>query len=159
MVGIFTAAALALSFLESLLPPVPGMPPGAKLGLSNIVTMLAARELGLFYALFIAVMKAGFAFLTRGATAFFMSLVGGLFSAFAAYLLLHSGKQPFGTLGIGICSALMHNLGQLLVALVLLGKAILYYLPFLMLFSVITGSVTGIVLQRLPHFSDRNLSQ
>ena len=44
--GILAAVALVLSLLESLLPPIPGMPPGAKLGLSNIVSMYAVGNLG-----------------------------------------------------------------------------------------------------------------
>ena len=45
--GMLAALALAFSFLEGLLPPLPMMPPGAKLGLSNIVTMYAAGSAGL----------------------------------------------------------------------------------------------------------------
>lgn len=150
LVGLLTAAALVLSLVESLAPPIPGMPPGGKLGLSNLATMLAAREIGLFPSLAIAAVKAGFTFLTRGSTAFLLSLCGGLLSAATGYLLLRLPKQPFGPIGLGICCALMHNAGQLLAALLLMGPAMLYYLPFLALFSVFSGSVTGILFHRIP---------
>ena len=52
--GLLAALALALAFLEGLLPPLPAMPPGAKLGLSNIVTMYAAGSQGLPSAIFLA---------------------------------------------------------------------------------------------------------
>ena len=49
--GILAALAVVLSLLENLLPPVPGMPPGAKLGLSNIVSMYAAGCVGFLPAM------------------------------------------------------------------------------------------------------------
>ena len=46
LLGMLSAVAVALSWLEGMLAPLPGMPPGAKLGLSNVATMLAATTLG-----------------------------------------------------------------------------------------------------------------
>ena len=78
LIGLLGALALVLGILENLLPPLPGMPPGAKAGLSNLVTMFAAGAIGLPAALFIAAIKGLFAFLTRGVSAGLMSLCGGL---------------------------------------------------------------------------------
>lgn len=80
LIGLLGALALVLGILENLLPPLPGMPPGAKAGLSNLVTMFAAGAIGLPAALFIAAIKGLFAFLTRGVSAGLMSLCGGLLS-------------------------------------------------------------------------------
>ena len=55
--GLLAALAIALSFLEGLLPPLPMMPPGAKLGLSNLATMYAAGSLGLPSGLVLAVFQ------------------------------------------------------------------------------------------------------
>ena len=146
--GIMGALAIVLGYLESLIPPVPFMPPGAKLGISNIVVMFAAKKFGLAYALVIALIKAGFAGITRGFVAFCMSLAGGILSAVVTYLIINSEKKPFGCIGLGILSAAAHNVGQLIVALVLLGnKAVFAYAPYLFLFSLITGALTGTVLK------------
>ena len=75
--GLLAALALTLSLLEGMLPPLPGMPPGAKLGLSNVVMMYAAGTLGLPFAMALAVIKGGFALLTRGVTAGAMRFSGG----------------------------------------------------------------------------------
>ena len=83
--GLLGALALVLTLLEGMLPPIPGLPPGARPGLSNIVTMFAAGSLGLPYALAIALIKGVFAFLTRGVTAGLMSLSGGLISTLAMW--------------------------------------------------------------------------
>ena len=143
--GLLAALALTLSLLEGMLPPLPGMPPGAKLGLSNVVMMYAAGTLGLPFAMALAVIKGGFALLTRGVTAGAMSLSGGILSTLCAWVLL---KRTRASLSLtGVCGALAHNSGQLLTAFALMGQAVASYAPVLMAASVITGLLTGAVLR------------
>lgn len=147
LTGIMCALAVALGFLESLLPPMPWLPPGAKPGFSNIITMFAAGNLGLPSALIIAVAKGCFAFVTRGFTAGIMSLSGGILSAVAMYLMLRLASGKLGLIGISVISALFHNLGQLAAAVFITGTAsIAYYAPALALFGIASGAVTGVVL-------------
>lgn len=143
--GILAALALSLSFLEGLLPPLPMMPPGAKLGLSNIAAMYAAGSLGLSSAVFLTVLKGGFAFFTRGAAAGIMSLSGGLLSTFCSWLLLKHSKASLAA--VGVCGALCHNAAQLCAAAVLTSSAVVFYIPFLLLFGLLTGVLTGVLLK------------
>ena len=143
--GLLAALALALSFLEGLLPPLPMMPPGAKLGLSNVVTMYAAGSVGLPCALFLAVLKGGFAFLGRGVTAGLMSLAGGVLSTLVTWALLR--RTEASLMVVGVAGALTHNAAQLAVAWVLTGQAVSFYIPALMVFGVLTGLLTGTVLK------------
>ena len=146
LVGVLGAQALALSWLESLLPAFPFLPPGFKPGLSNIVVMFAVSQLNLPAALFLVLIKAGFALVTRGATAALTSLFGGLFSMGMMALLLRPRRKVFGLVGVGVCSALMHNLGQLLAAMLLTGTgSLVSYAPALLVFGALTGTVTGCV--------------
>lgn len=132
LLGVLGAEALVLSYFENLIPAVPGLPPGAKPGFSNIITMFAVSKTGLASALYITLLKALFALLTRGVTAFFMSLTGGILSTLMMALLVKSKKQIFGCTGIGILCAEAHNCGQLIVCLILTGtKAVLGYAPIL----------------------------
>ena len=148
LLGILGAQALVLSFFEMLLPALPFLPPGVKPGFSNIITMFCASTMGFSGAIIITVLKSGFAFLTRGATAFFMSFSGGFLSTVVMCLLLRAKKQPFGLMGIAVISAIFHNLGQLIVSLIISGTpAMLYYVPVLLIFAVLTGMVTGAVLK------------
>lgn len=145
--GILGAVALVLNYLEGLLPMSAFMPPGAKAGLSNIATMLAASTLGLCPALAIALIKALFAMITRGSTAFFMSLCGGVLSTATMYVLFKLSRRT-GYLVIGVISALMHNLGQLAVAAILVGNgAVLGYAPVLLISGIVTGALTGSILR------------
>lgn len=143
--ALLAALALALSFLEGLLPPLPMMPPGAKLGLSNLATMYAAGSLGLPSALFLAVFKGLFSLMTRGAVAGAMSLAGGVFSTFVMWLLLKKANASLGA--VGVCGALAHNAAQLCAAYFLTSTSVLFYVPFLLVFGVLTGLLTGLVLK------------
>ncbi len=144
--AILCAQALALSFIESLIPPLPFMPPGAKPGFSNIITMFAAGSMGLAPALMITVIKSGFVFITRGFTGAVMSFSGGAFSVIAMYLLLKFARNKLGLAGISVICALCHNAGQLLAASFITGTAqIIYYAPALLVFGILTGTVTGVV--------------
>jgi len=148
LLGILGAQALAVSFLEGLLPALPGLPPGAKPGFSNIVTMFTAYSMGFWQAILITLIKAAFAGLTRGPSAFLMSLSGGLLSTVVMYLLIRQKRQRFGLVGISVASAVAHNMGQLLAAMVLTGTgAIIGYLPLLTVFALGTGIITGVILK------------
>jgi len=147
LLGILGAQALALSFLENLLPPMPFLMPGAKPGFSNIVTMFTAGTMGLGAALYITVIKALFALWRGGVTAMLMSLAGGILSTLVMWLLFRLKNKPFGYIGVGILSALAHNTGQLLVSMALLNAGVLGYIPVLIIFSLVTGALTGTVLK------------
>lgn len=144
--AVFSAIAVAVSAVESLVPLGAFMPPGAKLGMSNVVTMFASSCLGIPCALAIAVVKSLFVLATRGVTAFFMSLAGGLLSTLVCGLLIKSKKIFFGRIGIGIIGALLHNSAQISVCSLYMGSAVFAYLPFLCLASLVTGSASGLLL-------------
>ena len=145
--GVLSAVALTLSYLEGLIPTVAFMPPGAKMGFSNIATMFAASSMGIVSALAITFIKALFAGITRGVTAFFMSLCGGILSTVTMYLLFKLSKKT-GYMAIGIICALLHNFGQLIVAIITAGNlSVLGYAPVLLISGTVTGAVTGTVLR------------
>ena len=148
LLGILSAQALALSFLENLLPAMPFLPPGVKLGLSNIVTMFTAGAMGFGSAFAVTLIKSLFVLLTRGVTAFFMSLGGGLLSTAAMCLIIRFAKNRFGYIGVAVVSAICHNLGQLAVSIIVTKTtAFVYYTPVLLLSGIVMGVITGAVLK------------
>ena len=148
LLGVFGALALTLSFLENtLLPDLPLLPPGAKLGLSNIVTVLCGGLFGAPAAFAITALKSLFALVTRGATAGLMSLAGGLLSTVVLWALLKSIGKTVSYLGVGVLCAAAHNLGQLLMSVLLTGSPALFaYGKYLLLFALLTGTLTGLML-------------
>ena len=139
--AILAALALSLSALESVFTPI--LPPGAKAGISNVVTMYAAASLGLPSALLIVLVKAVFALATRGAIAFLMSLFGGVASAIVLYLLFRFATGRLGVIGTSVVGAAVHNTAQGLFALLIFGRAMLGYLPILIFLSLPSGVLTG----------------
>lgn len=153
LTALLTASALVLSLVEDALPAAPFMPPGTKPGLSNVAVMFAASSLGAAETLLIVVAKAVFALITRGFTAFLMSLSGGLLSA-VCMLIIFKKVKDFGYIGTGVASALCHNAGQLAVSFVLIkSPAVFGYAPVLIFASVGTGILTGAILRAaMPYF-------
>ena len=142
--ALVSAVALVLSYIEMSLPDLPFVLPGMKLGLSNIATMFALSALSLPSALVVCLVKAVFALLMRGLTAFLMSLCGGVLSTLAMYALIRFKK--IGFVGVGIGGAFSHNLGQILVAFALTDSGVFAYFSVLCIASIVTGTLTAIVL-------------
>lgn len=161
--GITAALAIALSFFESLLPPMPFLPPGAKPGFANIAVMFAILALSWTDGVFVMLVKSGFVFLTRGAAAFFMSISGGVLSITVTVLMIFLMKKlgkSFSYIGISVFGAVFHNIGQLIAAGLYTGSAaVVGYLPMLLIFGVCAGAVTGVILRvvmpRLMKLTDK----
>lgn len=154
LTALLTASALVLSLVEDALPAAPFMPPGTKLGLSNVAVMFAASSLGIPETLLIVIAKAVFALITRGFTAFLMSFCGGLLSAVCMLVIFRKVKD-LSFLVTGVASALCHNAGQLAVSFMLIKSATVFgYAPVLILAAAGTGILTGAILKvAMPYFS------
>lgn len=152
--ALLFALSLALAWLEHTLPAVPTLPPGVKLGLSNIVTMYCLFFIDRRAAFAVAVLKSGFVFLIRGVTSGILSLSGGILSALVMTALLALRRRRLSYAVISVAGAIAHNFGQILMAAALLGSlAVLTYLPVLILSGILMGNVTGILLRvTLPAF-------
>ena len=159
LMGLLFALAMALSFLESLLPALPMLPPGIRLGLSNIVTMYALFVLGPVSGYTIAVLKALFVLLTRGAVAAAMSAAGGVFSVTIMLLLslLPGIKEQY--LLLSVFGGAAHNIGQLVMArFIINNQYVWYYFPVLLAAGLLMGAITGMALRVvLPYLNRLNL--
>lgn len=148
LIGMLFALAIALGIAESMITPLLGLPMGVKPGLANVVVMFALFFMSRRQALLLAVLKGGFSFLARGATAGILSLTGGLVSLGIMMLLMLLPKRP-SILILSIAGALGHNLGQFLMVRLLLGPSFLYYAPVLLVSGVVMGCITAVLLRVL----------
>ncbi len=146
--GLFVALALICSYVEALIPIPIGIP-GVKLGLANLVTVLALYRMGTREALCISVLRIVLSgFLFGNAFSILYSLAGGLVS-FAAMWICRRTKH-LHVISVSITGGLAHNAAQLLVAALLVSSfQILYYIPVLLIAGVLTGLVIGILSQEL----------
>lgn len=142
--GMLIALAFILSYIESIIPiPVPV--PGIKLGLANLVVITALYTMGpkqAFVLSMIRIVLVGFTFGSLSTMIF--SFAGAMLS----WLLMVSAKRwkGFSMTGVSIIGGVGHNIGQILVAIWMIGSSILvYYLPFLIISGLATGAAIGIV--------------
>ena len=162
--AMLAALAFVLSFLESLIPFQPGLP-GIKLGLANLVVVFALFRMDTRAALFInavRILLAGFLF--SGPFGMLYSAAGAAASLASMSLLLRinrkrkqAGKSDlFSILGVSMTGGVFHNLGQLVIAILLLSSLnLVYYFPVMILSGIITGLINGMIahllIQALPN--------
>ena len=142
--ALLTALALALSWLESLVP-VSAAAPGVKLGLTNLVVIFALYRMGLRAAAAVSLARVGLVSMTFGnAYSFAYSLAGAALSLAVMALLRRTGR--FSILGVSVAGGVSHNIAQILVAMAALGTGRLaWYLPALLVSGVAAGVAIGAV--------------
>ena len=142
--GLSVALALILSYVESLLPPLMAVP-GVKVGLPNIVILFLLYRCGWKEAAAVSGLRLLLtAALFTGFAAFFYGLSGAVLSLAGAALLKRSGR--FSPLGVSAAGGVLHNLGQIaLAALVLDSGYIFAYLPVLLLSGTAAGALVGLL--------------
>ena len=146
--GVFTALALIFSYVETLIPFNLGIP-GVKLGLANLIIVVALYKMRLSEAYLLSVVRvllAGFIF--GNYFSIIYSLAGGLLSLTVMALLKKWGG--FSLQGISIAGGVFHNIGQLIVAAVVVETfSVTYYFPVLLIAGLLTGLVIGIVAEMM----------
>ena len=139
--GMLVAVAFIFSYIEHLIP-LP-LPTGVKLGAANIVILCALYFLGWKEALAVSMVRivlSGFAF---GISTVPYSLAGGLLSMLVMVLLKRA--KGFGITGVSVAGSVCHNIGQTVVAMLLLGSRTVYYFPLLLFSGIIAGILIGLV--------------
>ncbi len=141
--GLLTAVALVLGYFEHLLP-ITGIP-GVKLGLANTVLLYALYLLDIPSAILLMILKVGLSgLLFGGIAAMLYSFAGGVFSLLV--MVLARRAKGVSVVGVSVLGAAAHNIAQLAVAcFVVETRAVLAYLPVLLLAAAVTGVLTGLI--------------
>lgn len=142
--GMFISVALVMSYIEAIIPikpPVPGM----KLGLANIVIIWVMYSMGMRPAVIISILRVLLSgFLFGSIYSMMFGLAGAALSITVMYFVRKIKK--FTMVGVSIAGGVSHNIGQIIVAVFVLGNSrISYYLPFLMVSGVVAGIAVGII--------------
>ena len=129
--AITVTLAMALSFLESQIPPLVAIP-GVKLGLANVAVIFALYRFGAREAAAVSALRVFLVGLLFGSFVSTLYSIAGAILSFVVMLLLRRFKI-FSEVGVSVAGGVCHNIGQIAVACVLLEtNVILYYLPFLL---------------------------
>ena len=146
--GVFTALALIFSYVETLIPISFGIP-GVKLGLANLIIVIALFKLKLKETYLLSVVRillSGFLF--GNYFTIIYSLAGALLSLSVMALLKRAGG--FSIIGISIAGGVFHNIGQLFVAMAVVEMfQAAYYVPVLLVAGLLTGCLIGILAQEM----------
>ena len=150
--AMFTALAVIFSYVEFLVPlPVPV--PGIKLGLANLVIIIAVYRMGFKYAFTINCVRiicSGLLF--SGVFGMIYSFAGGIFSLIVMYALYRMGC--FSIVGVSMAGGVMHNLGQLVTACLIVSTFSLMSYFAVLLFS---GLISGILIVILAYHIEKRL--
>ncbi len=142
--AMLSCLAIVFGYIEHLFPlPIPIY--GIKVGISNTVILSTLYILGAPMAFIIVLIKSLCqSLLFSGISSFFYSFSGGVLSLIIMYILKKTKK--FSPLGISIAGGVFHNIGQLTIAAVILKSInVFYYLPVLIFFGILSGTIIGII--------------
>ena len=144
LLGICSALAMVLSYLESLIP-LSFAVPGIKLGLANIAIVFVLYKLGAKEAVIVSLVRIVWvAILFGNALTLAYSAAGAVLSLTAMILLKRT--ERFSTVGVSVIGGILHNTGQILVAMLVMETAqIVYYLPVLCISGIAAGVAVGLV--------------
>lgn len=142
--GMMTALSLILSYVEMLIPIHFGIP-GIKLGLANLVSVIVLYRYSFRAAFLISISRIVLSgFLFGNMFAIIYSLSGGILSLLGMYVL--KKKKIFSIIGVSISGGIVHNLGQLVVAMLAVESyKVGFYFPVLVIFGGMTGALIGVI--------------
>ncbi|MBQ9071263.1 MAG: Gx transporter family protein [Clostridia bacterium] len=145
LLGLSVALAMILSYVEFLLPPIISAVPGIKLGLPNVIILYVFFKSGEVDAALVSAVRLFLSALLFGSfLTFLYSFAGALFS-FLVMLALKKSKL-FSTVGVSIGGGVFHNLGQIIMAIIVLGtREIGYYMIILTFTGTLSGFLIGIL--------------
>lgn len=152
LLSLLASLAIVVYVIEGQIPPLIPIP-GVKLGLSNMISLAALLIFGPMECLSVLVIRIILGSLLTGSlSSLFFSLAGGLLSNIGMIILYVLFKKHISTWVISIVGSILHNIGQLFVAaLVIQNFKIYYYLPILLVSSLVTGFFVGLG----AHFIDK----
>ncbi|MBP2057750.1 heptaprenyl diphosphate synthase [Lactobacillus colini] len=143
--GILCAQGIILGIVEQSFPPIFAFAPGAKIGLTNIVTMIALLTLPFNDCIILTFLRVTLSALISGTlSTFIYAFLGAFLSLFAMKLFMIFYPRFMSIIGISIVGGIIHNLGQLIIAsIVAQSWYIMLYLPVLAVMGIISGFMVG----------------
>lgn len=140
------ALSVVLNIIESFIPLFNGSIPGLKLGLANIIILIILYMFSFKDALYVSLLRIVLVGILRTglfSMTFFFSLGGALLSLCSMFL---AKKTKLSIIGVSVVGSIFHSIGQVLIAIIVIKNTyIIYYVSWLLLFSIPTGILVGVV--------------
>lgn len=152
--SMLLALSVVLNIFESMIPVLGNIIPGSKLGLANVVVLFVIVIYGFKDAISLSLMRVILVGILRTGLfniVFFFSLSGAIMSVIAMYLAHRFTKLSI--VGVSIIGSIFHSIGQIIIAVIGLNTPnLIFYLPYLLLLSVPTGIVIGMISKKVIFF-------
>lgn len=152
--SMLLSISIILNILESLIPIFNF--PGIRIGLANTITLIVLYTYGSKDAIYISILRVLLVGILRTglfSIAFYFSLFGSIFSIISMIIFK---KTKLSIIGVSIVGSIMHNVGQITAALFLINTNLIYYMPILLITSIITGTIIGFISKELLNFTQNS---
>jgi heptaprenyl diphosphate synthase len=149
--SMLLALSVVLNIIENIIPILGGIIPGAKIGIANIVILFILYSYSFKDAIYISILRVflvGILLTGIFSPTFFFSIAGALLSIILMYIAKRYTKLSI--IGVSIIGSIAHSIGQILIAIIILGTtSIIYYLPWLLLFAIPSGIIVGLIAKNM----------
>lgn len=152
--AMLLSISIILNILESFIPIFNF--PGLRIGLANIITLLVLYTYGFKDAIYIALLRVLLVGILRTglfSITFYFSLFGTILSLITMWIIK---KTKLSIIGVSIVGAIMHNVGQIIASFIFINTNMIYYLPLLIITSIITGTIIGLISKQLLNFTQNS---
>ena len=152
--SMLLSISIILNILESFIPIFNF--PGIRIGLANTITLIVLYTYGSKDAIYISILRVLLVGILRTglfSIAFYFSLFGSIFSVISMIIFK---KTKLSIIGVSIVGSIMHNVGQIIAALFLINTNLIYYMPILLITSIITGTIIGFISKELLNFTQNS---
>ncbi len=145
-ISLLVAQGVVIGLLENMIPFPFAFAPGAKLGLANLITIIALFTMNKKESFLLVILRLLLTTLLGGnLSTFFYSLAGSLLSYFGMLLVKSFGPKRVSIIGISATGGFLHNVGQLMVAsFIARSYTVMLYLPVLSIIGILAGFALGI---------------
>lgn len=147
--SMLLALSVVLSIFESLIPIINGSIPGLKMGFANIVILFILYRYKFKDAIYLSILRVILVALLRTGFGinFIFSLVGAILSVSAMFIFK---TLKFSIVTVSVMGSIFHIIGQIITTIILLDTFnLIYYLPYLIIFSIITGFIIGVITKEI----------
>ncbi|MFI3238173.1 MAG: Gx transporter family protein [Lachnospiraceae bacterium] len=146
--GMYIAIAMIFSYVEMLIPFNFGIP-GMKLGLANLIVVVVLYKMNYKDAYIVSIIRVVLVGMLFGNLASIAFSLSGCLLSLTIMCIMHK-LDVLSILGVSMIGAVFHNIGQILMAMLVVSSfSVVYYLPVLLVAGIITGLVIGIIAREM----------
>ena len=152
--SMLISLSVVISIIESYIPIFNNIVPGLRLGLSNIIILFVLYKYSFKDSMYVSIVRVLLVGLLRTglfSVSFFFSMSGAILSIICMYFT--KKLKLLSVVGVSIIGSVSHSIGQILTAILIINNDnIIYYLPYLLIFSIPTGIITGLTTKKVLEY-------